>query len=415
MKKIMMMALMAAAATTAFAQDALVKEAKKLFSDNQFDKAAETLAPALESGETVDKAAAWNLMSEIMYGKFSAMQTADMENKVKGVEVAYDTLALHNACEESFRAALKCDEFDRQPNEKGKVKIRYRQNSQQKMQNVRLSLINAGQYAYKTKDLAKAFADWALYVDSNDDPFFTGIDMTQDQYKSEVAYYAALAAYFQKDYANAEKYATIAAEDPAKADEASEIMLFSAKENMKTAADSAAYVNKVKALHQAKPTEERYFNMLMDYYTRANKPDEMKAWAEEEVTADPQNKMAWAIMGEYFMNKSEWDEAVRCYKQAIDIDPTFIQCVFNSGVCLNSKAIALNDQLADKKTGGLTNENAEKVKVVLRDARDYLEKARELDPEREKVNWSYPLYRIYYSLQDKEKMAELEAIDPSLK
>jgi hypothetical protein len=75
----------------------------------------------------------------------------------------------------------------------------------------------------------------------------------------------------------------------------------------------------------------------------------------------------------------------------------------------------MNDQLADKKTGGLTKENAEKVKVVLREAQGFLERAKELDGDQLKVKWAYPLYRIYYSLQLKDKMAELEAIDPTLK
>ena len=414
MKKIMMMALMAAAATTAFAQDDLVKEAKSLCGKGEFDKAAEVLAPALTSAATTDKAKAWNQMVDIQYGKFTAIQTTDMENKVKQIQAPYDTLGMHKACAESFLAALKCDEFDRQPNEKGKVKIRFRQANQQRMQNVRLSLINAGQYMYKVKDMPTAFKYWSLYVDSSKDPFFEGIDMTQDQYRSEIAYYAALAAYFQKDYPNAEKYADIAAQDPEKANDANEILLFAAKENMKTPADSAAYLKRIKDLHQAKPEEERYFNLLMDYYTHKNDMNALKAWAEEEIAMNSENKMAWALKGEVQMNNSEWDAAVESYKKAIEVDPEFVQCVFNAGVCLNSKAIALNDQLADKKTGGLTKDNAEKVKSVLRDAQGFLERARELDGDQLKVKWAYPLYRIYYSLQMKDKMAELEAIDPSL-
>ena len=56
MKKTMMMALMAVAATTAFAQDVLVKDAKKLLGKGDFDGAAKVLAPALTSSETLDKA-----------------------------------------------------------------------------------------------------------------------------------------------------------------------------------------------------------------------------------------------------------------------------------------------------------------------------------------------------------------------
>lgn len=414
MKKLMIMALMAGAATTAFAQDAVVKEAKKLQSKGDFDAAAQMLAPALTSSETVDKAAAWNLQTDIMFAKFSAIQEENLKNQVAQKKVAFDTLGMNNACYEALKAAIECDKYDVQPNEKGKVKIRFRQNNQQRMMNVRLNLINAGLFDYNHKDLDGALAKWSLYIDSPENPLFTGFadvaDLSKDQYRSEIAYYAGLVAYQKKDYVAAEKYANIAAQDPKKAAEANEILLFSKKETMKTAEDSLAYVNTVKDLHKANPEEERYFNLLMEYYTRSNNQKALAAWAEEEIALNAENKMAWALKGEVQMNERDWDNAVESYKKAIEIDPSFIQCIFNAGVCLNGKAIDLKDKLADKNTGGLTKANADKVKAILNDALSFLERAKELDPDREKVNWAYPLYQIYYSLGNKAKSDEMEAL-----
>lgn len=408
------MALMATAATTAFAQDALVKEAKKLVSKGDFDAAVQTLAPALTSSETLDKAAAWNTQVDATYGKFNAIQTKDMENKVKQVVEPYDTLGMNQAAMNALKAAMKCDEFDRQPNEKGKVKLRFRQANQQRMVNTRLSLINAGLYEYNHKNMQGALECWSLYLDSPADPFFEGLasvaDVSQDQYRSEIAYYAGLVAYQMKDYANAVKYAGISAQDPNKASEANEILLFSKKENLKDKADSLEYLGIVKNLHKENPDEERYFNLLMEYYTRANDMEAMKTWAEEEIAMNAENKMAWALKGEVEMNERKWDEAVESYKKAVEIDPTFVQCVFNAGVCLNSKAIDLKDQLADKNTGNLTKANADKVKEILSDALVFLERARELDPNCEKVKWAYPLYQIYYAMGDKEKSDEMEKL-----
>ena len=380
MKKLMIMALMAGAATTAFAQDAVVKEAKKLQGKGEFDAAAQMLAPALTSSETVDKAAAWNLQADIMFGKFSAIQEENLKNQVAQKKVAFDTLGMNNACYEALKAAIECDKYDVQPNEKGKVKIRFRQANQQRMMN----------------PLFTGFADVA--------------DLSKDQYRSEIAYYAGLVAYQKKDYVTAEKYANIAAQDPKKAAEANEILLFSKKETMKTAEDSLAYVNTVKDLHKANPEEERYFNLLMEYYTRSNNQKALAAWADEEIALNAENKMAWALKGEVQMNSREWDAAVESYKKAIEIDNSFIQCIFNAGVCLNGKAIDLKDKLADKNTGGLTKANADKVKEILNEALLFLERAQELDPDREKVNWAYPLYQIYYSLGNKAKSDEMEAL-----
>ena len=414
MKKFMMMALMAAAATTAFAQDALVKEAKKVASKGDFDAAVQLLRKAVSSSETLDKAAAWNEMATVNYDKFTSIQNQEMENRVKQANLPYDTVGMNHAALEAFKAALECDKFDRQPNEKGKVKIRYRQANQSKMLQTRLALINAGLYEYNHKNLDGALECWQFYLDSPADEFFTGMaevtDVTKDQYRSEIAYYAGLVAYQKKDYVNAVKYATMAAQDPNKADDANEIMLFSKKETLKNINDSLEYLSMLKNLRRQNPQEERYFNLLMDYYTRANDQVALKTWAEEEIAIDPSNKMAWALKGEVQMNNREWDNAVTSYEKAVEIDPTFVQCIFNAGVCLNSKAIDLKDELADKNTGGLTKENADKVKAILAEAKVFLEKSKELDPYREKVNWAYPLYQIYYSLGDEANANEMEKL-----
>lgn len=412
MKKMMMMALMAAAATTAFAQDALIKDAKKLMGKSEFDQAIQVLAPALTSAETTDKAGAWNLQSEICYAKYTAIQTEATKNQLEKKTTPYDTLGMHNAVLGAWEAVLKCDEFDCQPDEKGKVKMKYRQSTQNKYKNFGIALVQAGQYFYQDKkDNESALKAWSSYVDMKNTPIFASVnDFPKDPFFYDIAYYTAILAYQSHKYPEAEKYARITSEDPAKAKEAQEILIFSTKESMKTREDSIGYVNMLKDLHKQNPNEDRYFNLLMDYYTRANDMAALKAWAEEEITLNAENKMAWALKGEVQMNQSEWDAAVESYKKAIEIDPEFVQCVFNAGVCLNSKAIALKDKLADKNTGKLTKENADKVKAILNEAKDFMERAKELDPDSEKVKWAYPLYQIYYALDDKAKAEEMEKL-----
>lgn len=416
MKKFMMMAMMAAAATTTFAQDALVKEAKKQLGKSEFDAAAQTLAPALTSSETLDKAAAWNLQSEIMYGKYSAISSKQMENQVKQINEVTDTLGMYKAALAAWEAVQKCDEFDQQPDAKGKVKLKFRSAAQTKYKNFGVTLVQGGQYFYQQKDNANALASWKQYLGMKDTPIFAEVkDFPKDPFYEDIVYYVAFLSYQEKNYDDAVKYAKMIASIPDKADEANEIMLFAKKETLKTKADSLEYVGMVKDLHKAAPDNERYFNLLVDYYNHVGNKAEKLAWVEEEIAVNAQNKMPWAIKGESLMTDEKWDEAVEAFKKAVEIDPTWTPCLFNIGICLNSKAIAMNDELMDKKTMGLTPENLEKVKVVLREAQIYLEKTREQDPDQLETKWGYPLYRIYYALGNKEKMTELEAVDPSLK
>lgn len=386
MKKLIMMAAMVATGAAAFAQTTAKEEADK-----------------------------WNKSFKEQYEQYSTLFTESQANQLKkeGERTKVDSMAMFTAGVEALKCALKCDEFDAQPNEKGKVKMRYRQATQPMAQNLRIVALQAGQYFNsERKDLEGAFDAWSLYVDSHDAPLFTGVDLSQDQYYAQFAYYSGLLAYQLKDYTNAEKYAKkcqdVAGDDAKLKGDAAEILLFSKKDNCKTAADSAAFAAQVMEMHKAEPTEGRYFNMLLDYYN--HNPEKKMAWLVEETSINPQNKMVWAIKGETEMREEKWDAAIESYKKALEIDPSFVAVVFNVGTCYNSKAVALKDQLANKKTGALTAADAAKVKAALQPAKEYLEKAKELDPNRESVNWAYALYQVYYSLGDSAKSAEMEKL-----
>ena len=410
MKKVMMVALMAAAAMTVSAQKEVIKNAEGLLKKGSVDEAIQAVQPALNAGSNADKAAAWNLVSSAHYKTFSDIQTQKIEEQVKQTGATVDEGAMNAAIVAAFEAALKCDEFDNMPDEKGKVKPKFRAANQKIYQNGRLQCINAGQYEYNQKNNGGAFKAFALYVDTQDAPLFTGIDMTKDDYKYEVAYFASLSAYQNKDYSNVIKYSKIAAEDESKAKDATEILVFSKKETMKTKQDTLEYMDMLKDASQKFPEDTRYSAWIGDYYLQSNNAEELGKWADAEIAKNPQNKFAYTYKGEALRLENKFDEAVECYKKAFEVDPTYVAAAYQAGVVLNSKAIALKDELADKKTGMLTNANADKVKAILNEAKGYLEKVREADPNREQVNWAYALYQVYYSLGDNEKSTELESI-----
>jgi len=401
MRKLVMMALMATAATTAFAQDALVKEAKKLAGKGQFAEAVKVITPALTSNETLDKTAAWHQYSDIFYAQYLGISETAAKSAI--TKETYDTLTMYNAAIEAWEAAVKCDELDMQPNEKGKVKPRFRTEAQNRYKNFGVQLVQGGQYFYQQKNNEKALKSWMLYCDMKNTTIFADVaDFPKDQFYYDITYYVAFLAYQTKDFALAEKYAKITAENPEKIDDANEILLFSKKENMKTKEDSLAYVAMVKDLHKANPDQDRYFNLLMEYYTRSSDTQAMAEWLKEESEINPQN-----------MNEEKWDEAIALYDKAIEAKPDFVQCIFNAGRCYYASAMELQTKLADKN-GMISNDNRNKVIEVVKKAEGYYVRAKELDPTRDTCNWAYPLYQIYYFMKDNEKMKEIEAIDPSL-
>ena len=82
MKKIMMMAIMAVATTSVFAQSEVVKNAKKLLDKGDVEEAIKAVQPALNDGSAEDKAAAGNLLSAAQYKKFSDSQGVKLENQL---------------------------------------------------------------------------------------------------------------------------------------------------------------------------------------------------------------------------------------------------------------------------------------------------------------------------------------------
>ena len=388
MKKFLMMAMMAAAATTAFAQDALVKEAKKLYAAGELDQAAAKLTPALTAAETKDKAEAWNLMNEIKYKVYQN----EYQNRI--LQKPYDTDRMVNALVEAFKAAEECEKYDVLPNEKGKVKIRFRKANATRYLPERQWLYIGGVLQYQAQNTPGAIKAWGAYIESAKSPIFVETTMPADTLLADAAYNTALLAYEDKDYATAKKYVDVATQFPEKVEDAINIKLFILKETATTHADSVAYLSELKKQHTAKPDNEQYFNLLQEYYTRANDAAAMKAWAKEETGLDAQNKMAWALLGEAEMNSENWQEAIDAFKKAVELDPNWTTCVFNIAVCLQAKARALQDQLTDKN-GNITKANFEKVKAILKEALVFCEKAKELEPYHETTKWHILLQTIY--------------------
>ena len=109
-----------------------------------------------------------------------------------------------------------------------------------------------------------------MYVDTAFDPLFAEQDKSKDEYLTNIAYYAALMAYGQQDYAGVDKYADIALSDPEKAKDAMNLKLAVAQQNLKTQADSLNYVNKLEEIYARDKNNDLVFGTLVGMYSGLN-------------------------------------------------------------------------------------------------------------------------------------------------
>ena len=396
MKKLMMMALMSLAVSTAFAQDV----SKQISAAKSYDEAMAILTPALSGMSAADKAKAYNAVVNVVYPQAEKAFTAFTMNQTMGKNDPFETLASLQA----IKAAMDCEQFDIQPNDKGKIKPKFHNANRDRLTTSRLLLIYGGQNASQANDDKLAYDYYSTYVESASNSLFKETVDGKDANLGQVARVAAYMAVKNKDFAHANQYIDIAMADTATAKDAEEIKIYILQQQLHSKADTLRYIDELKKMNATK-----YFASIASLYNQIGEKALSEKMINDEIANNPGNKMAYAIKGETFMNDRKWDEAIEAFKKTVAIDPTFVEVYYNLGVCASSKGFDLNQQLSDKM-GRLSPENAEKVRKCLDEARVYYEKVRELDPNREKLNWAPQLRMVYNALGEKAKADEITAI-----
>lgn len=392
MKKIIFTALVAAFATTSFAQD-IAKQMK----GQTYAEATATLNGALSGLSAEQKAKGYHQLVEIVYPEadksYQAIQLANMQKS----KVPYETyLPIVNALND----AVKCDEFDNQPNDKGKVAPKFRKKNADRLQLFRPVLINA---CNETTEPDKKLVLANAYINSSESPLFAEALKDGDQYIGYAQFFAAAAHYNKENWKEAAAWAEKALKN---ADEnvkgsAEEYLVASLTKTLQTKADTLAYIKKLNEVNA-----EKYLATIASMYNQIGEKERSEKILNDAIAANPGNKMAYAIKGENAMGAKNWDEAIKNFKKTVEIDPEFTAVWFNLGVCASSKGFDMNEQLSNN--GKLSVEDDAKIKDVLREAAGYYETVRKQDPNHDKFSqWPYQLRMIYNAIGESEKASEI--------
>ena len=399
MKKLFIVAMMAVAASSAFAQDI-----KSILKTKDYADAQSQINSCLSSLSSEDKAKAYNKLVELSLQKVNKETSTMNENQVmqqmgqKGSEKPVDTEGLYTALTKALNDAVECDKYDQMPNAKGKVAPKFHKKNQTALWSLRVHLINAGQDCLQKEDNAGALNYYAAYVESGKSSLFSDLDKTAapDTYLGEVARVAGVIAYQAKDFDTANKYCDVALEDTASYKDALNLKMLMMQQSMKTKEDSVKCLKTFENLY-AKDKSEAIFTNLASLYGSLNMKAEQAKCIEERLASDPNCFSAWAVKGQAEMNDSKWDAAIADLKKANEIKQNALVLTW-LGFCTNNKAAELQDEA--------------QIKNLLKDTEGYLEKARELDPNQQEASWSYLLYNTYYNLYGADD-ARTKALDPN--
>ena len=395
MKKLTTLALAVVFSASAFAQD-VYKQISKI---KDYNEAYNLLKANLGSMSAEEKAKCYNALVDLAYDKVVKEQGTITENQMaeqfKTEVTPYDTIGLYNAVIQALENGVTCDEFDMQPNEKGKVKPKFRKSNSDRLYAIRYHLINAGIY-YQGKDEALSYKNLATYVDSSEYPLFADKDKSKDENLTQIAYYAARGAYFAKDYAKAEKYADIALNDTAMAKNAMQLKLAVMQSQLKTRQDTLNYVTKLKDIYAKDESNDIILSTICSMMLSLNDKAGIDQLIKAKLAKDPNNFTALTVQGQVYMGDKKWDEAAQALTKAANIQPDNIAVISSIGNCYMYKA---QDEVekATANGGRLTPEAEKAIIGIYQQAIGYLEKAKDMDKTMEfKSYWAYSLYTCCY-------------------
>ena len=378
---------MMVASATAFAGDS--DALKAILKAKTYAEAEALVNSSLGSlANDAEKAKAYNKLVDLALAQFDAQSTIQTENQVAKQmgkeEKPVDQQLMSDMAYNAIVAGLECDKYDQKPNEKGKVAPKFASKNAQRLWFApRNQMVNAGQDALTAKDNATARKYWTLFVESDAAPMFK--DQNRDQQKpffGQVARFAAIFAYQDKDMAKALELADVAMKDPQEYENALNLKLEILGDGLKTKDDSLKYVENLKSLyaeHKTNGVMEKLYNTLIGVGQTA----EADKIIDDALAADPNNFVALADKGLSLLQAQKADEAVKYLKRAYDVknDNAIIATYAGTAYVVQAQNV----------------EDPAKKKELYKQAIEMFDKAKELDPDMLQAKWGYNRYNAYYN------------------
>ena len=397
-----MMALALVASATAFAGDSdalkAIKKAKTYADAAQLVKTAQLV-------NDEERAEAYNKLVDLAMDKVGKETGTIAQNQAAvqlgtGKEEAYDTLGLAEAICNAIDAAITCNKYDQLPNAKGKVKPQFADKNAQRIWAVRTHLVNIGQEEARKGNNAGVLKYWGAFLDSDTDPLFAAQDHESEKgYIGQVAYFAGRYAFEAKELDRADKYFDIAMQDPEQKKDALTYKLYAAGSNLKSKEDSLKYIDQLKDLYSKEPENDVLLDKLFTMYDGLKDKAAQTALLDNHLAKYPNSFSALANKGMMAIADNNAEEGANWLRKAAVASPENAVIQTYLGTCLSVQAGQTDD--------------AAKRKALYQEAVQALDKAKQLDPNKQQANWGYNRFQAYYNFYGADapetKDAELDA------
>jgi tetratricopeptide (TPR) repeat protein len=405
MKKLTFTLVLSFIAVISFGQKKVVNTVKNEIKDSSpnIEEARSLIKEALANPETENDAEAWYVAGLIENKQFDTERIKEVMSVTPNEDIMYPAL------NQIFPYFQKADELDQLPNEKGKVKSKYRKDIKSIMLANRPYYVNAGAYFYEKGDYQKAYENFRFYGDMYKLPMFAGDEskfesLANDTNAIKYRYFAALSASLIPNHdAAIELYTEI------KDLNYNEIDCYKQLANeYYQKGDTTGFVDVLQQGTSKFPEESYFILNMINIKINRGEIDQAINYLQKAITNSPNDAQLYDVLGLVYENNKEIDQAIVSIKKSLDIDPDYAEALshlgrlyYNRGIESRAAADNISDANAYKK-------EMEKVDSYFKEAIPYFEKAYSINSKDSDA--VFALRNIYYSLGNNEQYEKWDKI-----
>ena len=376
----------------AFAQVANVKSAEKIANSDKpdFAEARRLITEALANDETKNDPYTWYVAGLIENKAYTE------GFKKAAIDQNADRTEMYTALTASVPSWLKVYEIESQPNEKGKVNLKYTKKLREVLHNDYLQLFNGGAWFLQSNKYAEGVNALEKFLDVKKAPLFADDkDVAAiDSNAMNAAYYAIGAASSLKEYDRVislfNRFGSFALNTKDVHQWA--VSAYFAKK------DSVGAIPVLVEAVKASPEEPYFLVNLVTIYQKAGKEAEANKLLDDRIATNPNDATALLVKGSIIEDKN-LKEALQWYYKAAKADAKNVNAFIYLGAGLYNAAAKIYENT------NVTQAMAKTADDLLRASIPVLEIAYKTRPD----NIKGMLGSIYYQLKMTDKRDALDA------
>ena len=307
-----------------------------------------------------------------------------------------DTAAVFALALRMFRAHETLDSLDALPDNKGRVKIRYRSKNAAFLHRYRRNLFTGGAWFIRKQDFNKGYTYMDEYLKCGRQPLFSSYHYEPD---SVAAYWALFCGYKLDCPAKTLRFADLAKRDTSHLENTLQYLA----ETFATKKDTARYMATLQEGFLRYKQSPYFFTYLVDFYSRGHRYNTALDVADQALEASPDNELFLIAKSNILLNMGRYGECIDVCDTLIARNESLADAYYNAGAAWMNKAFELERTAMNEKA------RRKRQQEFYVHARPYMEKYRALRPDN-RDKWATALYNIYLNLNLGREFEEIDRI-----